>query len=220
MGADLFDSNVASMAAALVMATSLGGIQSKNVAMVFAYAALGLLASIIGVATARIGKNGDPNKALSSSTYVTTAVYAVLTALSTWLFGFEWRVWGATAVGLIVGTIIGITTDYFTNDAKPPVQAVANASKSGPAFTILSGFSYGLLSSLPALIGIAVTALISYSICNPLGEGYGMFGISMSALGMLSIVGMIISNDAYGPIVDNARVWLKWAASRKGYRHR
>ena len=205
MGADLFDSNVASMAAALVMATSLGGIQSKNVAMVFAYAALGLLASIIGVATARIGKNGDPNKALSSSTYVTTAVYAVLTALSTWLFGFEWRVWGATAVGLIVGTIIGITTDYFTNDAKPPVQAVANASKSGPAFTILSGFSYGLLSSLPALIGIAVTALISYSICNPLGEGYGMFGISMSALGMLSIVGMIISNDAYGPIVDNAR---------------
>ena len=170
MGADLFDSNVASMAAALVMATSLGGIQSKNVAMVFAYAALGLLASIIGVATARIGKNGDPNKALSSSTYVTTAVYAVLTALSTWLFGFEWRVWGATAVGLIVGTIIGITTDYFTNDAKPPVQAVANASKSGPAFTILSGFSYGLLSSLPALIGIAVTALISYSICNPLGK--------------------------------------------------
>jgi K(+)-stimulated pyrophosphate-energized sodium pump len=205
MGADLFDSNVASMAAALVMATSLGGITSKNVTMVFAYAAIGLLASIIGVATARIGKNGDPNKALNSSTYVTTAIYAGLTALSTWLFDFDWRIWGATAVGLIVGTIIGITSDYFTNDAKPPVQAVANASKSGPAFTILSGFSYGLLSALPALIGIAITALLSYYICNPMGEGYGMFGISMSALGMLSIVGMIISNDAYGPIVDNAR---------------
>ncbi|HPT91950.1 MAG TPA: sodium-translocating pyrophosphatase [Acetivibrio sp.] len=205
MGADLFDSNVASMAAALVMATSLGGIHSANVTMVFAYAAIGLLSSIIGVATARIGKNGDPNKALNSSTYVTTALYAALTALATWIFNFEWRIWAATAVGLIVGTVIGITSDYFTNDAKPPVRAVATASKSGPAFTILSGFSYGLLSALPALIGIAITALLSYNICNPLGEGYGMFGISMSALGMLSIVGMIISNDAYGPIVDNAR---------------
>jgi len=205
MGADLFDSNVASMAAALVMATSLGGIHSANVTMVFAYAAIGLLSSIIGVATVRIGKNGDPNKALNSSTYVTTALYAALTALATWIFNFEWRIWAATAVGLIVGTVIGITSDYFTNDAKPPVLAVATASKSGPAFTILSGFSYGLLSALPALIGIAITALLSYNICNPLGEGYGMFGISMSALGMLSIVGMIISNDAYGPIVDNAR---------------
>lgn len=205
MGADLFDSNVASMSAALVMATSLGGIAGKNVAMVFIYAAIGLLSSIIGVATARIGEKGDPSKALNTSTYVTTGIYAVLTALSTYIFGLEWRIWGATAIGLIVGTIIGITSDYFTNDAKPIVQAVANASKSGPAFTILSGFSYGLISALPALIGIAVTSLAAYYICDPLGPGYGMFGISMSAVGMLSIVGMIISNDAYGPIVDNAR---------------
>lgn len=202
MGADLFDSNVASMAAALVMATALG---NNNIIMVFAYATIGLLSSIIGVATARIGKDGDPGKALNSSTYVTTAIFAILTALATYIFNFEWRIWGATAIGLIVGTIIGITSDYFTNDTKPPVRAVAEASKSGPAFTILSGFSYGLLSSVPALIGIAVTALLSYYICAPLGSGYGMFGISMSALGMLSIVGMIISNDAYGPIVDNAR---------------
>lgn len=212
MGADLFDSNVASMSAALVMATALGGMASKNVIMVFAYAAMGLLASIIGVATARIGKNGDPNKALNSSTYVTTAIFAVLTAGATMLFNFEWRIWGATAVGLLVGTIIGIASDYFTNDAKPPVKEVAEASKSGPAFTILSGFSYGLLSSLPALIGIAVSALLAFNICAPLGgadealrQSYGMFGISMAALGMLSIVGMIISNDAYGPIVDNSR---------------
>ena len=211
MGADLFDSNVASMAAALVMATALGGISGKNVIMVFTYAAIGLLASIIGVATARIGKNGDPTKALNSSTYVTTAVFAGLTALTTFVFNLEWRIWGATVVGLLVGTIIGVATDYFTNDNKPPVRAVAEASKSGPAFTILSGFSYGLLSCLPALIGIAVSALLAFNIAAPIGVAtgqetqYGMFGISMAALGMLSIVGMIISNDAYGPIVDNAR---------------
>ena len=211
MGADLFDSNVAAMSAALVMATALGGIASKNVIMVFAYAAIGLLASIIGVATARIGKNGDPTKALNSSTYVTTAVFAALTALATFMFNFEWRIWGAAAVGLLVGTVIGVATDYFTNDNKPPVRAVAEASKSGPAFTILSGFSYGLLSCLPALLGIAVSALLAFNIAAPMGAAtgqeaqYGMFGIAMAALGMLSIVGMIISNDAYGPIVDNAR---------------
>jgi len=208
MGADLFDSNVASMAAALVMGSALGG---NNVTMVFTFAALGLLASSIGVMTARIGKHGNPTKALNSSTYVTTAVYVVLTAIATYFLQFPWRIWGACIVGLAVGVIIGLTTDYFTDDSKKPVHFVAHASQSGPAFTILSGISYGLLSVLPAMIGIGVAALVAYKLCAPLAVDpaqstqYALFGISMAAVGMLSIVGMIVSNDAYGPIVDNAR---------------
>lgn len=207
MGADLFDSHVASMSAALVIAVALDrvGGSAVNASMVFCYAALGLLSSIIGVAMARIGKNGDPTKALNNSTYVTTGIYAVLTLLATIAFNFEWRIWGACIAGLLTGVVIGIASDYFTNDLKKPVQYVAKASKSGPAFTILSGISYALLSVLPAMIGIAFASLIAYKLCEPIGEGYAMFGISMSAVGMLSIVGMIISNDAYGPIVDNAR---------------
>ena len=205
MGADLFDSNVAAMASALVIAQSLSGTGFNNVSMVFCYAILGLFASIIGIATARVGKKG-PTSALNSSTYVTTAIYLVLTAIATALFpGFSWRIWGAAAVGLLVGVIIGITTDYFTDDTKPIVQKVAHASSSGPAFTVLSGISYGFISALPAMVGIAVSALVAYKLCEPMGEGYAIFGISMAAVGMLSIVGMIISNDAYGPIVDNAR---------------
>ena len=197
MGADLFDSNVAAMVSALVIAQSLSGGDFANISMVFCYAILGLLSSIIGIATARIGKHGSPTRALNSSTYVTTAVYLILTALVTvFVEGFSWRIWGAAAVGLLVGVIIGITTDYFTDDTKSIVQRVAHASGSGPAFTILSGVSYGFISALPAMVGIAVSAM---------GDGYAIFGISMSAVGMLSIVGMIISNDAYGPIVDNAR---------------
>ena len=207
MGADLFDSNVASMAAALVLAASLdkaaGG--TINTSTVFCYAALGLLASIIGVATARMGKHGNPTKALNSSTYVTTALFGVLTALATWIFNFQWRIWGASAVGLLVGVVIGIASDYFTDDTKKPVHNVAKASETGPAFTILSGISYGFLSTLPAMIGIAISALAAYKLCDPIGPGYAMYGIAMAAVGMLSIVGMIISNDAYGPIVDNAR---------------
>ncbi len=207
MGADLFDSNVASMAAALVMATAIDKIQggTVNAGMVFCYAAIGLLASIIGVLTARMDEKGSPTRALNSNTYVTMIIFGVLTALATFAFHFEWRVWFASAIGLLVGVVIGLATDYFTDDTKKPVHAVAKASESGPAFTILSGFSYGLMSSLPSMIGIGISALAAYKICEPLGEGYAMFGISMAAVGMLSIVGMIISNDAYGPIVDNAR---------------
>ena len=208
MGADLFDSNVASLAAALVLGVSLDKVAGggKFTSMVFCYAAAGLLSSVIGVATARMGKQGNPTRALNSSTYVTTLAFLLLTALSNVAFGFEWRVWGASAVGLLVGVIIGFASDYFTDDTKKPVHNVAKASETGPAFTILSGVSYGFISALPSMVGIAVSALAAYKLCYPIGGmDYAMYGIAMSAVGMLSIVGMIVSNDAYGPIVDNAR---------------
>lgn len=205
MGADLFDSNVAAMVSALVVAQSLDG-SFANTEMVFCYSFLGLLASILGIATARIGKHGNPTRALNSSTYVTTGVFLVLSAVATALIdGFSWSIWLAAATGLLVGVIIGLATDYFTDDSKPIVKRVAHASASGPAFTVLSGCAYGFISALPAMIGIAVSALIAYSICAPMGDGYAIFGISMAAVGMLSTVATIISNDAYGPIVDNAR---------------
>jgi K(+)-stimulated pyrophosphate-energized sodium pump len=208
MGADLFDSNVAAMVAALVMAIALDKGTGNFATMVFVYAAIGLLASAIGSLSARMGKNGDPTGALNINTYVTTALFAGATALVTWIFSFEWRIWGAMTVGLLVGTVIGIVSDYYTNDNKKPVRYVAKAAESGPAFTILSGVSYGFLSVLPSIVGIAISALVAYKLCAPIDPTnpvYGMFGISMAAVGMLSIVGMIISNDAYGPIVDNAR---------------
>lgn len=208
MGADLFDSNVAAIAAAIVLGMALDGGVSVNTNMIFCYAATGLLSSIIGIMFGRISKNGSPTSALNNCTYITTFLFAVLTGIETFVFNFDWRYWGATIIGLVVGVIIGIASDYFTNDAKRPVRLVSKASASGPAFTIISGLSYGLVSAFPALIGIAVSALASFMICDgidPNTKTDALFGISMAALGMLSIVGMIISNDAYGPIVDNAR---------------
>jgi K(+)-stimulated pyrophosphate-energized sodium pump len=206
MGADLFDSNIASIAAAMVIGLSLG-----QQHMVFCYATLGLLASILGVLFIGMGKHKDPGKALNTGTYITTVLYAVLTLVVSLTFKYDLRIWGATMVGLIVAVIIGITSDYFTGDGKKPVEKVAKASSVGPAFTILSGFSYGLLSCFPALLGIGFSALVAYKLCEPMGASYAMFGISMAAIGMLSIVGMIISNDAFGPIVDNARGLVEMA---------
>ncbi|NLN41754.1 MAG: sodium-translocating pyrophosphatase [Clostridiales bacterium] len=200
MGADLFDSNIAAIAAAIVIALPLGQID-----LLFCFASLGLLASIIGVLFSKVGENGDPNAALNRGTYITCGIFTVFTLAATLIFNLEFRLWVATIVGMVVGVIIGLTSDYFTGDDKKPVKYVAEASKSGPAFTILSGISYGLLSSLPSLAGIGAASLLAYKICEPLGEGYPVMGISMAAIGMLSIVGMIMSNDAYGPIVDNAR---------------
>ena len=129
--------------------------------------------------------------------------------MATVVFGFRWEIWAACVLGLLVGVIIGITTDYFTDDSKSPVHNCAHASHTGPAFTILSGVSYGFLSTLPAMVGTGISTLVSYKLCEGIDSAfsseYALFGISMAAVGMLSIVGMIVSNDAYGPIVDNAR---------------
>ena len=200
MGADLFDSNVASIAAAIVIAAPLGLID-----LIFCFGALGLLASIVGVLAARIGQKGDPGRALNGGTYLTCLLFALFTLVACLVCSYSLRIWGAAMLGMVAGVIIGFTSEFFTGDDKKPVARVAEACKSGPAFTILSGFSYGLLSTLPSMAGIGIAALAAYKLCEPLGGGYPMFGIAIAAIGMLSVVGMIISNDAYGPIVDNAR---------------
>ena len=200
MGADLFDSNVAAMAATIVIAAAIG-----QVAFMFAITSMGLLASIAGVFLSRLGPKGSPSRALNGGTYITCGIFAVLTAIAVAISKFDFRLWGCAMLGMVAGVIIGITSDFFTGDDKKPVAKVAESCQNGPAFTILNGFSYGLLSCLPALIGIGLTALISYKLGEAIGPGYAMMGISTAAIGMLSIIGMIISNDAYGPIVDNAR---------------
>ena len=196
----VFDSNVAAMAATIVIAAAIG-----QVAFMFAITSMGLLASIAGVFLSRLGPKGSPSRALNGGTYITCGIFAVLTLIAVLISGFNILLWVCAMLGMVAGVIIGITSDFFTGDDKKPVAKVAESCQNGPAFTILNGFSYGLLSCLPALIGIGLTALISYKLGEAIGPGYAMMGISTAAIGMLSIIGMIISNDAYGPIVDNAR---------------
>jgi K(+)-stimulated pyrophosphate-energized sodium pump len=216
MGADLFDSYVASIVAVMILGAALsltGNVQFVQIPLVFA--GIGVFASIIGSLTVRVGKNGNPGSALNLGTYITCAIFGVLTAVGTYYLGYDWRIWGAAAIGLAAGVIIGVTTDYFTSEDKAPVMKTAEASKSGPGLNIITGFSYGLRSIILPLIGIGIAAAVSYMLVSPIaGElnlpaewalKYGVFGISMAAVGMLSIVGLTVSNDAYGPIVDNAK---------------
>jgi K(+)-stimulated pyrophosphate-energized sodium pump len=218
MGADLFDSYVASVFSAMILGVALGSITGNTslyVQIPLIFAGMGVFSSIIGALTVRVGKQGNPGGALNMGTYITCTIFGVLTALATYYMGYDWRIWGAAVVGLVAGVIIGVTTDYFTSENKAPVLKTAEASKSGPAINIITGFSYGLRSVLLPLIGIAIAAAISFKLLEPLGQQYpeisyaplsfAVFGIAMAALGMLSIVGLTVSNDAYGPIVDNAK---------------
>ena len=221
MGSDLFDSYVASIVAAMMLASSLALIEAPignidpitnelRAILVIAPVVLcgvGLISSLIGIYFIKIKGSKDPGKALNNGTYFATLIFVGLSALFTLFLSIGldaegtlllWRVWIALVLGLFSGIVIGFTSDYYTRDDKKPTRNMAHAAQEGHAVVILSGFAYGLISVVPPAIGIIIAMTFSYL----LG---GVFGVAMAAVGMLAIVGTIVSNDAYGPIVDNAR---------------
>ena len=205
MGSDLFDSYVASIVAVMILGVVPGLASFENILVnvPLIFAGLGIVASILGVAIVRVGKQGNPGKALNWGTYLTCIIFGAITLAVTYYLDINFGIWGAAVIGLAAGVIIGITTDYFTSIDKTPVIKTAEASQTGAAVNIITGFSYGLLSMFPPLLGIALASIGAYSLAEAYGVS-GVYGIGMAAVGMLSIVGMIVAGDAYGPIVDNA----------------
>ena len=202
MGADLFDSYVASLMAVMVLGYVLN---SQLLELPLVFAGLGCLSSIIGVFITRVKKGGDPGSVLNRGTYGTTLIYMLLTLGASYLLNYDLRIWGASSVGLAAGVLIGITSDYFTSINREPARLTAESSMTGAAINIITGFSYGLLSVFPPLVGIGIASWAAYNLCLPLGAGYGVYGIGASAFGMLSIVGFVVASDSFGPIGDNAK---------------
>jgi len=195
-GADLFDSYVAAVMAAMILGGASGLAYLQTVPLVFA--GLGIISSMLGVAFVRVGKGGDPGKALNMGTYITTLVFGLLTFGASSLFGYDIKIWLATITGLIAGIIIGMTSDYYTSINRAPAIRTAEVAQTGAAINILTGFSYGLISCFPALLGIGIGSAVAFFL-------YGVYGVGMAAVGMLAIAGTIIAGDAYGPIGDNAK---------------
>ncbi len=143
--------------------------------------------------------------ALNLGTIYTCVIFGVFVAALVFGMGLDITVLWATLAGLITGVVIGFSSDFFTGDDRPPVVETAKVSGSGSAITIITGFSYGLISIVPSVIGIVIAMLISYYVAETSSVINGVYGVGISAVGMLAISGMIVSSDAYGPIVDNAR---------------
>jgi len=208
MGSDLFDSYVASMVAAMILAAGLifGSAMPLFIILPLIFCGVGLIASVIGVLIVKWVGSEHPGKALNTGTYLATVIYAGIAFLVIYLIAIAnpavsaklYRVYLATVVGLLAGIVIGFTSDYYTREDRKPTRSVAEAAQEGHAVVILSGFSYGLLSVVPAAIGVIIAVIVAFILD-------GIFGVAMAAVGMLAILGTIVSNDAYGPIVDNAR---------------
>jgi len=206
MGADLIDSYIASILAAMVIGSEIG--ENILTTLPLLIAAIGLFASIIGIIFVKQSIKGNPGAALNRGTYSTCIIFAILLFVVSYYSGLEGERWLGvflpTIAGLIAGVVIGVTTDYFTSIDRGPAQKVAKASKTGAAINILTGFSYGIVSIVPPIIGICAAMLAAWYLAAAFGVD-SFYGIAISAVGMLSIVGMIISADAYGPISDNAK---------------
>jgi K(+)-stimulated pyrophosphate-energized sodium pump len=207
MGADIFDSYVASAVAVMLLgvglATGAEG-ETKYIVLPLILCTAGTIASLLGLQLVRVGKSGKPGRALNSGTVITCILFAALATGVILGFDYNIGVLWATLAGLVTGVVIGFTSDFFTGDDRPPVVETARVSGSGAAVNIITGFSYGLISIVPSVIGIVVATLVSYFVAEATGIG-GVYGVGISAVGMLSVSGMIVSSDAYGPIVDNAR---------------
>jgi K(+)-stimulated pyrophosphate-energized sodium pump len=211
MGADIYDSYVASVVASMLLGVALvnQGFDDRFVIFPLMVSAAGILASIIGSQLVRVREGGDPGKALNVGTILTCLLFAGFMAIVVFGGGFTgtgigFGLYIPAVAGVLIGLLIGYTTNLFTSDLYSPVKRVAGYSQSGSAVNIITGFSYGLLSIVPSVVGIIAAMLVAYFTAQASGIA-GVYGIAIAAVGMLSITGMVVSADAYGPIADNAK---------------
>lgn len=199
MGADLFESYVGSIISAITLAfASFVGANKLNAALFpLILCAVGIIASVFSTLIVSNSKNDDPQKALNFGEYITSGIVLIAgCVLSKTILGGFSAFWCVFA-GLAVGTLIGKLTEIYTSEKYKTVKWIADTSKTGTATNIISGLSAGMRSTAFPIIFIAVGILISY-------KCYGLYGIALAAVGMLSTTGTTVAVDAYGPIADNA----------------
>ena len=195
MGADLFESYVGSIVSAIILGVA--SYEKGGAKFAIILAACGILSSIVGTLFVR-GKEGkDPQKALTTGTYVSSALVIVASGLGSWFTFGNLKAFAAVVAGLIVGVLIGTLTEVYTSDKYRSVKKIADESETGSATNIIAGIAVGMKSTVFPIILIALAIIIAYAF-------FGLYGIALTAVGMLSTAGMTIAVDAYGPIADNA----------------
>ena len=208
MGADLYESYVGSIISTSALAVA-AGYGFAGVSIPMAMAAIGILASIIGTFLVRTKENADQKyllNALRKGTWVSGIIIAVASFfLIKTVFPDKIGIWGSVITGLIAGILIGFFTEYYTSDTYKPTKKLAGMAETGSATVIIGGLSLGMLSTVIPVLIIGIAILISYWLSGGM-EVYthGLYGIGLSAVGMLSTLGITLATDAYGPVADNA----------------
>ena len=199
MGADLFESYVGSIIAAIALA-GVTAYDAGTAVLPLLLAAAGILAAILGTFVVRSGERADFGQLLWSlrrgifASAVLVAIFALVIVL---VMGLDIKLFWTILIGLVAGIIIGLSTEYYTSYDYNPVKQIAETTQTGAATVMISGIATGMVSTVIPLIAIGVTILVAFELS-------GFYGVALAGVGLLSTLGITLATDAYGPVADNA----------------
>ncbi|MFH0906788.1 MAG: sodium-translocating pyrophosphatase [bacterium] len=201
MGADLFESYVDSIIAAMVIG-SIVVVGQRGIFLPMVLAAVGIIVSLISgifvkIRAAKINGQGSSHKVLNSGIWMATILMGISSYVLIKYLGFGKDIFYSFLIGLLSGLAIGLITEYFTSDKHRPTRRVALAAQTGAGTNIISGFALGMFSTIVPVIVISIAIYLAY-------EWSQLFGIAIAAVGMLSTLGMTLATDTFGPVADNA----------------
>src|SRR5262245_23735244 len=214
MAADLFESYEVTLVASIILGVaafrSIGANPALGIIFPLVARSIGVLASIVGVFMVRATDKDKSAMAPINRGFITAGV---LTVIGTFLVAMlyvgndhdnaGWKVFGAVLVGLILAQVVSHLTEYFTSTERAPVQEIAESARTGPATTVLSGISTGLESTVWAIVAIAVAIGVAIALASG-NIQFGLYLVALTGMGMLATTGVVVSEDTFGPVADNA----------------
>lgn len=210
MGADLFESYVDSIIAAMVLGTLV--FATKGAVLPLLLAGFGILASIIGTYFVK-GKGKKINSALNKGMFGASAIMVVFSFFVIKYYMGSLDLFWASVAGLVSGVVIGLSTEYYTSADKKPVISIAKDAQTGAATAIIRGLSVGMISTIIPVLAVCGAILLAFHFG-------GLYGVAIAAVGMLSTLGITLATDTYGPVADNAAGIAEMAGMDKKARTR
>ncbi len=196
MGADLFESYVNSIIAAMAIGLIVFK-DMKYLTLPLMISGLGILASIIGVFFVRAKDDKHLFSAMNKGIYSSTIMAAILSFVFIKYQGFGIGIYYATLAGLIVGVIIGLFTQFYTSNSFKPTRSIAEAAKTGAGTNVIEGLAVGMVSTLVPVMSVSIAVLVAYKFA-------GLYGIAIAGVGMLATLGFTLAIETYGAVADNA----------------
>lgn len=202
MGADLFESYVDSIIATMALGAIAGGFAlttygTSAIMLPLLVAGMGIFASIISTVIIQLSKGDNIYGAMRNALFLGTILTAFFSGIATWCLIGSLNPFFAILAGLIAGIIIGLNTEYYTSEKRKPAQQIARSSETGPATTIIQGLVTGMISTVIPILAVVVAMIVAYYFAE-------FYGVALSAVGMLSVLGVSLATDCYGPVADNA----------------